>query len=252
MKSYIYTAIVLVSLSAYLPPTSAQGGRPNSVIVELFTSEGCENCPAADKYLGELLTKQPIEGVEIIALALHVDYWNRLGWADPFSSAQFSKRQGYYSAFFKHTETFTPQFVIDGGRELSGRDGSKALIAAANNPKGRVAVKIQNEKDTIISIKVKVDKLPQITMGDQALVLLAVVEDDLNSKPSSGENSGQKLKHVAVARYLKTVGEVRNEGATLAADITLGKDWKRHDLSIIAFVQEAKSRRIIGAAKIEL
>jgi hypothetical protein len=252
MKAFLYLALLLVLCGILTPQTSANEEKRKPVLLELFTSEGCESCPPADKYLNELLTQQPVDGVEIIALSLHVDYWNRLGWTDPFSSAQFSNRQGYYSQFFKHPDVFTPQFVVDGTRELIGREGNKSIIESAKNPKGVLTVNIERENAGVLSLRLNVDKLPQVTPGDKALVVFAAAEDDLTSKPSSGENNGRKLKHMAVARYLKTVGDVASEPRTILADLTLGKSWKRNDLSVIAFVQEAKSRRILGVAKLRL
>src|SRR5437763_5818210 len=141
------TAVLLASLAA----------QPQPVVVELFTSEGCSSCPAADAALKELDQKQPVDGANILALGLHVDYWNYLGWADPFSSAQFSARQQTYSDAFGGDRVYTPQLVVDGSRELLG-SSSRALGAirdAARQPKASLALALDGD-----SVRVTVDALP--------------------------------------------------------------------------------------------
>lgn len=114
------------------------------MIVELFTSEGCSSCPLADQLLSRLEKEQPAAGVEIIALGEHVDYWNRLGWEDPYSSPQFSRRQMQYAQAFRIEAAYTPQLVIDGRVELLGSDARRApiaIIAAARTPKAGVELR---------------------------------------------------------------------------------------------------------------
>lgn len=199
MKNFVCLSILLIIFGATLSQIVAQNEKRLPVIVELFTSEGCSSCPPADEYLQTLIKEQPIAGAEIIALSEHVDYWNRLGWTDRFSSAQFSNRQGYYAAFFKR-EIYTPQMVVDGTREFVGKDGNKQFTEAAKNPKGEVSVEIEKRAENMVSVTVKIADLPNAAVGDKAVVLLAVTENDLISRVSGGENSGRKFKHMAVTR----------------------------------------------------
>ena len=114
------------------------------VLVELFTSEGCSSCPPADDVLARLEQDQPFPNVEIIALGQHVDYWNYLGWSDPFSAPAFSQRQGDYARAFARDGVYTPQMVVDGRAEFPGGNGAKArgaIIDAAKSPKAIVKVR---------------------------------------------------------------------------------------------------------------
>src|SRR5262249_16165571 len=122
--------------------TSARFSR-TPVLVELFTSEGCSSCPPADQVLIELAEQQPVDGVEVIGMSEDVDYWNRLGWSDPFSSVQFSNRQNEYAAAFRRTDIYTPQMIVDGHIEFVGNSRTQTIRTvgrAAQQPKGQIAI----------------------------------------------------------------------------------------------------------------
>ncbi len=118
------------------------------VVVELFTSEGCSSCPPADELLERLDEKQLIPGVEVIALEQHVDYWNSLGWNDPFSSSRFSERQNDYSISFGHSGVYTPQMIVDGTVEFVGSSKQQALASIAESARQpKVKVQLEFGKD---------------------------------------------------------------------------------------------------------
>ncbi len=121
--------------------SSQQGARP--VVVELFTSEGCSSCPPADQLLARLQREQPVPGARIIALGEHVDYWDRLGWKDTYSSHEFSERQQDFVRSWGSNSVYTPQMVVDGMPGFVGSDRRKALqviARAARSEKVRVEV----------------------------------------------------------------------------------------------------------------
>ncbi|MBC7795297.1 MAG: DUF1223 domain-containing protein [Pyrinomonadaceae bacterium] len=227
-----------------------------AVIVELFTSEGCSSCPPADETLSFIEREQPFANVEVIALSQHVDYWNQLGWKDPFSSQQFSLRQGEYSQHFgKNGSIYTPQMVVDGNREFVGSNmkaAQDAITEAAKNQKGDVLIEVGNVEKDATTANVKLENLPQITKGDSAVLLIAVTENNLANSVSSGENSGRKLAHTAVVRSLSNAGSVNNETKTISSTVQIGKNLKRENVKIVAFVQETGSRKILGASSIPL
>jgi hypothetical protein len=238
-------------------PASAER-RP--VLVELFTSEGCSSCPPADELLMQLDQAQPIADVEVIALSEHVDYWNHLGWTDPFSSAQFSERQNQYASRFRRDDIYTPQMVVDGSEEFVGSNSNRAgasIEAAGRAPKARITLAVAPEAKAAshdVPLAVRIDNVPEITKGDRAEVVLAISESGLRSAVARGENSGRRLSHTAVARRLATVGALdpRANELTLTTTAHLDRAWQRDHLKAVVFIQERRSRRVLGVAAISL
>ena len=230
------------------------------VIVELFTSEGCSSCPPADALLIQLERTQPVSGTEVIALGEHVDYWNHLGWADPYSSAAFSARQGEYAQAFGKDGVYTPQMIVDGQTEFVGsnQDRARAAISsAARTPKASVQVSLAAnaaEKQTNgISLLVRVENVPAVSSGDTAEVILAITENDLHSQVARGENAGRSLRHIAVVRQFQVIGSVKTaEAFTAEPAVIIANEWKRANLRAVILVQERASRRVLGANAIAL
>lgn len=241
------------------PPGSGNDKRA-PVIVELFTSEGCSSCPPADKVLAELEKTQPVAGAEIIVMSEHVDYWNYIGWSDPFSSEAFSARQGAYVEVFNNNGAYTPQMVVDGQAEFVGSNLVKAQTAIARLaklPKAEVIIVPVTKsvaETSAIKFKVRVEKLPKLSSGDVAEVLLAITESNLSSQVVRGENSGRRLSHTAVVRELRSLGRISDSSKQFEMEtITmLGKDWKRGNLKAVIFIQERTHKRILGAAAASL
>jgi hypothetical protein len=233
---------------------AAPGSAPRStVVVELFTSEGCSSCPPADDVLSQLAHRQPVAGVEVLALGEHVDYWDRLGWRDPFSSAMYSTRQSNYDArvFHRHG-VYTPQLVVDGQLEYVGSDVSaiqRAINQAAQAPKAAVDVAVPRASDRDLRVDVHVNVPPQLTLRESADVLVAITEDNLVTEVRRGENGGRTLRHSAVVRSLISVGTLSPHERTwsTSASVPVAPEWKVAKLRIISFLQERASRRIVGA-----
>lgn len=239
------------------PTKSASEGHAATktvpVLVELFTSQGCSSCPPADRLLAELAREQPVPGALIVAMSEHVDYWNRLGWTDPFSSAQFSDRQRTYAHAVGSRRLYTPQMMVDGRFGFVGSERKEALgsIAKASMaPHADVTLGACDEapNDESICRSVEIRNLPTITGGDSARVVYAVTESGLAVDVPTGENAGRELSHVAVVRELVDLGAVESDG-TFGLDVTphLDAEWQRENLRLVVFVQERASRRILGA-----
>jgi hypothetical protein len=230
------------------------------VVVELFTSEGCSSCPPADALLARMDETQPVEGAEIVPLAMHVDYWNYLGWSDPFSAHEFSERQGEYAAAYKKDGVYTPQMIVDGVKEFPGGDESAALesvAAAAREKKAEVTIArlpARDEGDDVVGLSVRLDRFPKQTEGDPVYVLLAVTEGGLSSDVARGENSGRRLTHVGVVRVLDQLGILPKADGPFKVEtgIRIKKEWRRENLRAVVFAQERGTRRVLAAASFKL
>lgn len=239
-----------------VPPQNIRERTP--ILVELFTSEGCSSCPPADTLLARLAAEQPIAGAEVIALEEHVDYWNQQGWVDPFSSSEFSARQENYARRFDSASVYTPQMVVDGRIEFNGSYESKArqsIAEAARAPKTSIQLAATRAGEPGGSLQVRADKLSASTPDEKADVFLAITEAGLHSAVTRGENAGEDLHHSPVVRRLHKIGEAGSAGDTaFTAKVALKLDanWKIENLRAVVFVQERKSRRVVGVASVPL
>ena len=259
----LFTASLVAGLAAATvtdpasTTTTTAPARP-VVVAELFTSEGCSSCPAADDLLREWLATQPVPGVEIVGLSEHVDYWDRLGWRDPFSSPAFSARQSAYDAVvFRSHRVYTPQLVIDGQLEAIGSDAGavrRAVLDAARHNKADIDVSASPDGPDRLQVRVRVQVPPDVMRRGPAEVMLAVTEDGLATKVARGENGGRTLRHAAVTRTLTSVGMVPTGTAqsTLQVTLRLAPAWSVSNVRLVAFLQEHDSRRILGAATVGL
>lgn len=246
--------ILLVGVvTGYTVAHAANKPATQPVIVELFTSEGCSSCPPAEDLLGELSRVDAVRGAEILPLEFHVDYFNDGGWADPFSSAGFTRRQEAYAKVLHSGRVYTPQMIVDGSDEFLGSDRPKAVAAierAARARKGSVtlhALPISQDGKSI-EFEIAIDSLPANT---GARVLLAVTEADLASAVMRGENAGRRLSHVAVVRSLTDIATIKAGQALPVRNKTtvrISPDWQADHLRAVVFVQEEQSGRVIAAA----
>ena len=226
------------------PPAPLRaGGTP--VIVELFSSEGCSSCPPADAWLASLDRLQNVDGVSVLALEEHVDYWDRLGWRDPFGQPQFAERQAEYSRVLPDRRTYTPEIVIDGTTAVQSGDeeqASRDLRASASQPRARVALSRQGDRVTVDA--------SDIPGSEGAEVWLAITESGLSTDVAQGENAGRHLAHAPIVRALRKLGVARGGAFHLETAIEADPSWAPRALRVVAFVQQMRSRRIVGAGAI--
>lgn len=220
------------------------------VLVELFTSEGCSSCPPADNALARLAQRQPVEGVELIALGFHVTYWDYLGWKDPYGSSEYGERQRRYALEGDENRVYTPQMVVDGVRSfVGGEDEARAQAAiAGKRPKVPLGLTARVEGDTVV-VRVRTEKAPARGLELWA----ALAEDGLSSDVKRGENAGRKLAHAAVVRTMVTLPAPKAEegGFVSEARLKLEPGWKREKLRAVAVLQ-APAGHVSGAATVEL
>jgi hypothetical protein len=224
--------------------------RPgSSVIVELFTSEGCSSCPPADAVLRQINLKQTSAGQLIVGISEHVTYWNSLGWKDPFSSPEFTERQAVYASHLSPEGPYTPQMVVNGSEQFVGGDVN-ALQKALRDEARRAHLELNILSSTLSSSGLDV-KFSVAGVTSRPLDIVAVVTDDADqSTVLRGENGGRLLQHVSVARSMVRVATVK--GATQQSIHIAFPDGFHLDGGsghhLILFAQEQHQGAIEGAA----
>ena len=234
-----------------VPQGPSHDGTPRSpVLVELFTSEGCSSCPPADALLERLDRSRQVSGADLIVLSEHVDYWNDIGWKDPYSSHEYSERQSAYAAQFGLGSIYTPQMIVDGRFEFVGSDEQSAKEAIQNATKVMktpvsISSSLSDEKMAVFHIET--GPLPSSSAAESAGIFVAIADDSDESHVSRGENAGRTLKHVAVLRNLIRIGAV-DKSAGFTREMNLDLSAKNPgNLRIAVIVEEADAGRVWGA-----
>jgi hypothetical protein len=224
-------------------PTPA---KPNPVLVELFTSEGCSDCPPADALLAQLDT-QVIPGAQVIVLSEHVTYWNHLGWTDPFSFDEIDFRQQGYVRQFELDSPATPQFVVDGTTQLAGTNPSALagfITRAAATPKIQINI-VDAHREANGSIAFTV----HTATAEKASLFAAIAENATHSEVAHGENAGRTLHHVAVVRVIKEFGSSATDGRTLelSGGNVIRAEKDDEPLRLVVFL--VSHSRVVGVAE---
>lgn len=207
----------------------------NPVLIELFTSQGCSSCPAADENLKNILNEAKKEGRPVYGLSFHVDYWNYLGWKDPYSSKQYTERQRSYSSSLGLEGIYTPQMVVNGEYEFVGsnRKAADQAIARARSEKFTHQLEITKMKvvDRQLQIEYKASRaFPEETLN------MALVEREVKNYVSRGENAGRNSQHVQVVRFFDTLP------LKLQSDISVPLPDHTSPLSVVLFVSGANKK----------
>lgn len=235
------------------------GEAPGPAIVELFTSQGCSSCPPADRLLSKLARDPRYQG-RVIPLSFHVDYWNQIGWTDPFSSARWSDRQKAYAGrVFHANRIYTPQVVVNGRAECVGNSEAKVLgrigEALKAEPAGTVRLEVgPPAPDGRLKVKVGAKLARAAGSGDLDL-WVAIYESGLATEVKAGENASRLLRNDHVVRRLEKAFTLpAAAGAEKTGEIVLGIDkrWKVEGLGVAAFLQDPATLAIHGAAAREL
>jgi hypothetical protein len=236
----IAAGIVLALITASAP-------AQKTVLVELFTSEGCSSCPPADALLRQVNGSQTSAVQLVVGISEHVTYWDSLGWSDPFSSSLYTERQNAYSERFHLEGVYTPQMVINGAEQIVGSDRAALLHAvqqeAEEHP--RIALRILSLGVAGTTLTVNFS-----TSGDlpaRGADLIAVLTDDADrSSVLHGENSGRNLVHVAVARSISRVARVQAAGER-TVQIQIPPSFQAaQGHHLILFAQTPGNGRVLG------
>jgi hypothetical protein len=246
-RTLVFLALfAAAACAAQTPPPAAGNGRV-PVLIELFTSEGCSDCPPADRLLEEIDTRQPIPGVQAIVLSEHVTYWNHQGWTDPFSLDDIDMRQKDYGDEFKLESVYTPQAVVDGSAQMVGSRGpdlAKAIEHAAATPKQPLTIADAHWDNGNVSFSVHA--APQ--SGSRLVAALAA--DATGPKVTAGENQGRTLHHVAVVRTIKEFNAGAVDGRVLKlSGGSLAKQAAPSPVRLVVFLVEKKSGHVTSVAE---
>ena len=225
---------------AVVAPPSAQGTLLEPVaLVELFTSEGCSSCPPADRNLTRIAYAARDDDRRVIALSFHVDYWNYIGWTDPFSSVEYSERQRRYAKRLG-SGVYTPQMVVGGREHFLGSSGDKAdaaILRALTRPASHGIALVSTDGQRVAF---------EVTgPTTDASIYVAVAQGASGIKVQTGENAGRSLSHVNVVRSLSSERARVPARGQLALKVPVDVD--RASAMVVGWVEDAKTGHVLGA-----
>ncbi|MEM6691416.1 MAG: DUF1223 domain-containing protein [Planctomycetota bacterium] len=234
----LYThSTVLAAAIAFIGVVDAGRSQAEGVaVVELFTSQGCSSCPPADENLIQLDRYARENGKPIYVLSFHVDYWNRLGWKDPYSETKYSARQSEYARLWETTRVYTPQMIVSGVDEFVGSSREKTIeaIKSALSKQASVVVSLEAERSSQESKSIKVEFNAQ-NADEGDLINFAVVDSPAANDVARGENRGRTLKHVNVVRsFARQRLSTETKGAI---ELEFPEDLETSTAAVIAYVQ---------------
>jgi hypothetical protein len=255
LKTILYSSILIITLmiSSFTlqnvigkqekKKVSNKTTNSGFAVLELFTSQGCSSCPPADIVLGKYaLQNNP----NIFPLAFHVDYWNYIGWKDPFSKAQFSQRQNNYANIMNSQGNYTPQLIINGQHELVGSKESaiKEIVNEELAIKKQYTIVINKAifNTNTITVEYNLDKTPSNT-----IINLALVKKEEFTSIKRGENNGLKQTNYNIVYDFKTVSSSSNNET-----FEFKKEWITSDFLIVAYLQNSESGKVLTASKSEI
>lgn len=239
--------LAAILLSACGVTTATQCGAKSAAqrvpLFELYTSEGCNSCPPTDRWFSALQTRG-LTPQRVVALAFHVDYWNYLGWTDPFSRPEYSARQRAASLRNKARFVYTPQLLLDGRDYRRGifRDDVADRINAIRRENAGAMIVLDQvaEADETLEVRMAV-AITDAAQRQGARAYVALYENNLANQISAGENRGKRLEHDFVVRELSLPRPVGADGKLVFEHrFNLKQQWKREDLNLAAFVQSER------------
>lgn len=251
MKTRRFLICMLVAASSATLPAiglascDARSGPKTAALVELYTSEGCSSCPPADRQLGRL--RQALDpAAEVVPLALHVGYWDYIGWKDPYAQPSFAERQSWLVRANRHNTVYTPQFFVSGSELRSWQGGLRDMVRQKNALPATAAIRVRASVVPNGALALDAEATSQAG-AEPAVLYLVLSESGLVSKVTRGENSGETLTHDHVVR--EWIGPVRltNGAARVHREIPLPPAWRRAQLELAAFVQGERTGSVFQA-----
>jgi hypothetical protein len=249
-KLFIFSAVILCALAsaqpAYAVSCNAKSGAGTAALLELYTSEGCSSCPPADKWVSGL----GIKSDQLVPIALHVGYWDYIGWKDEFAKPEFYRRQSEYASLHNKSGVFTPQTVLNGKNLSTGSNGklSDALAVINATPaRADISLALNSSADGVVEVSAK-GRVKAADAREQSAGYLALYENKLSSQVKAGENSGEKLNHDFVVReWIGPLALDTNGNVEADKKLTLKPEWKTANLGVAMFIQNRTSGDVLQA-----
>lgn len=233
IRGWLFAAIAASAFQAY--PATAENAP---VVVELYTSQGCSSCPPADEFLGELVDRG-----EVIALSLHVDYWDYLGWRDIFAHPDNTRRQVAYRDAIKARSVYTPQIIVNGVDRMVGSDRGAVMASIRRHSSAPLSAKIDL---AVVDGMLKAEIVPIRPASGPCTVWVAAYHSPAPVEIENGENGGRTITYRNVAKSIMRLGVWKGRDQTrVMAPIPNGAT------GMVVLLQEGGHGRIIGAANIE-
>jgi hypothetical protein len=255
MKSLKYSVFILSTLSVALPThaatCNAKSGAGTAALLELYTSEGCSSCPPADKWVSSLNIKSD----KLVPIALHVGYWDYIGWKDEFAKPEFYRRQSEYASLHSKSGVFTPQTVLSGKNISTGSNGKlNDALAAINATPARADISLALNQTAAGHVEVSAKgKVKAADARGESAGYLALYENRLLTNVKAGENNGEKLNHDFVVREwvgplaLDTNGEIQAD-----KKLSIKPEWKTANLGVAMFIQNRSNGDVLQALSLPL
>ena len=251
----LFLLFAVLACSLLSSGAAGDAAASSAVVAELFTSQGCSSCPPAERLISTW-GKAAFERGNLIPLCFHVDYWDKLGWKDPFSSHAFTLRQYDYASFFKNASVYTPQLVVGGRTAFVGSNSDRANqeLSRLQNQSSPAEIKIVSSwKKRSLEIQISVNRpgSGEIKPRDYQ-IMLALFENGLVTQILSGENAGLKIQVDFVVREFKRLGmfnPASGKNFSQKTNLSWNSSWNKTMSGIAVFLQDAEDLSIPAAEK---
>lgn len=210
-----------------------------TAVLELYTSEGCSSCPSADRWLAALV-ELPNDELDVLALAFHVDYWDYLGWKDRFGSPRYTSRQRQLGSNNNQRTIYTPEFFVD-GKEARGTRNVLDKIRSANKQQAQIQLKLSISKSSN-ALQIELQSVTPDAVDKPLRHRYFVYENQLMSDVTRGENSGERLFHQQVVRYMSPELDLQDNNRH---KITINPEWRLDNIGVAALVTEPGNENYI-------
>jgi hypothetical protein len=232
MRGIVVATLIMSASLAAAEPRRASSGPERRSLLELYTSEGCSSCPPTDAWLRAHAAQ--LQRGRVVPIALHVDYWNEIGWVDPFSQPRFSARQRAAAGRAGSESVYTPELMLNGREVARGAIDAQVLSVPSTNAKLTLEASDRGADRVQVSVRAT-------DAGAAPQLYLAICESGLSVNVRSGENAGRVLEHDFVVREL--IGPL--SGNALEREVALPAAWNRAHLTLVAFVENPRSGEVL-------